>query len=199
VSFFEIPELDPPKPWRPGAPWKRAPEHELGVDLPLGETLVDRDDLRFMLMGAVAYSTGFTLWLQFLRRPGDLDDVFQSEMDVHVHASQVTEKFLRFGVEFSDGRRATNLDEITRDRRAADSHPPAIYLSGRGHCHGPLGGLTAWISPLPPQGSLGVLTEWPAVGLSLTRTEIQAEPIIEASRRSERFWDDDPQWEDDDE
>ena len=199
MSFFEIPELDPPKPWRPSAPWKRAPEHELGVDLPLGLTLVERDDLRLTLMGAVVYSTGFALWLQFLRRAGDLEDVFQSEMDVRMHESQVTEKFLRFGVEFSDGRQRTNLDEITREGRGADSHPPAIYLSGQGHGHAHLGGLTAWIWPLPPPGSLGILTEWPAASVPLIRTEIQTEPIIEASRRSERFWDDDPRWEDDEE
>lgn len=181
----------------PGPPWQRAPEHELGVSLPLDCMIVCRDDVRVTLRGAVAYSTGFKVWLQILRRADDLRAIFQTSFDV-LRDGEVTDKFLRFGVEFSDGRRATNLDGFTTEARLeVEEKPPVIYLDARGQASTRrMGGLSAWIWPLPPPGQIAIVTEWPRIGLTVTKTEIAAEPIIEAGARSEKIWDDEPAWED---
>jgi hypothetical protein len=166
--------------------------------VPLERTLVRRDDVQVTLMGAVAYSTGFKIWLQILRRAGDLSAVFQTGFDLLFRESEVTDKFLRLGVEFSDGRRATNLDALTDEtRRRANAAPPQIFLDERGQGgNGHVGGLGAWIWPLPPPGPLAIVIEWPAIGLLQTKTEIEAEPIIQAAARSQKLWDNDPVWED---
>jgi hypothetical protein len=197
VSFFELPELDPPRPWRPRPPWWGAPEHELGVDVPIRRTIASDDKLWLGLVGVIGYSTGFTLRLAFLRRSGDLADVYQDAISLHLHESRITEKFLRLGVEFADGRRATNLDEFTHLRAGAkDEGDPDIALAARGHGHGPRSGaIRAWVWPLPPSGPLAAVVEWPAVGLAVTRLELPTEPILEASTVSRPLWDDDPEWE----
>jgi hypothetical protein len=200
VSFFELPEFEPPRPWRPSPPWWHAPEHELGVDVPIRTTIASDDGLWLGLVGVVAYSTGFTLRLCFLRRAHDLAEVFQNSITVRVHESEITEKFLRFGIEFADGRRATNLDEFASDRHSEDGADPDIALAARGHGEGPHGGaMRAWVWPLPPPGPIALVIEWPSVGLALTRVELPAEPILAAAATSHPLWGDDPRWEEDDE
>jgi hypothetical protein len=194
VNFFEIPHPDPPKAWRPSAPWRRPPDHELGVVLPLGIRIVQREDVVLDLVEIVGYSTGFIVSLEIVKREGELRSIFQTAMDVRLHESGVTDRFFRFGVEFSDGRRATNVENLAGGARHP-TEPPAIYLDernggGSGHKHS----TGAWIWPLPPGGTVTFVSEWPAIDLPTTRTELTANQIIEAATRSERLWNDDPEW-----
>jgi hypothetical protein len=102
---------------------------------------------------------------------------------------ELPDDVLRFGVEFADGRRATNLGH--RDRTAES--PPAITLNPRDGSGG--GGRSFdfgyWVFPLPPPGTLTFAVEWPARGIELTRHEVDAAPILAAAAKSEQLWKDD--------
>jgi hypothetical protein len=84
---------------------------------------------------------------------------------------------LRIGVQFADGRKATNI--IGHDRPPAG---PVLWpLAGGGG-----GGSfrqAYWVSPLPPSGPLALVYEWPAVGIPLSRHEIDAQLILDAAGR----------------
>jgi hypothetical protein len=91
-------------------------------------------------------------------------------------------QLLRVGVQFADGRRATN---VSGHDRPVDG-PVMWPLSGGG------GGSTSeshfdqgyWISPLPPPGLMSVVCEWPAVGIPLVRHEVDARLILDGADRS---------------
>jgi hypothetical protein len=44
---------------------------------------------------------------------------------------------------------------------------------------------TNWVWPLPPPGPLAFVCEWPAAGIALTRTEIDAQLVLEAAERAQ--------------
>jgi hypothetical protein len=56
-----------PAPWTPPAPWRYAPEHEVGVVLPIERVLSGGPEMRIALLGVVAYRSGFKLRLGALR------------------------------------------------------------------------------------------------------------------------------------
>lgn len=100
---------------------------------------------------------------------------------------------LRFGVEYADGRKATN----TRDRWAGwldeeEGHPAPqhpVLLTGTGGGGG--GGHWAyrfWLWPLPPPGLMYLVCEWPDADIPLTRHEIDAQSIIDAGARAQEVF-----------
>ena len=50
--------------------------------------------------------------------------------------------------------------------------------------------MSMWVWPLPPPGPVAFVCEWAAESIALTRREIDAEPILDAARRSEAMWPD---------
>jgi hypothetical protein len=48
-----------------------------------------------------------------------------------------------------------------------------------------------WIWPLPPTGRLAFVCEWPAAGVPLTRHEIDAQLILDATARAQLLFNDD--------
>ncbi|HZC28844.1 MAG TPA: hypothetical protein VE269_03810, partial [Gaiellaceae bacterium] len=45
-----------------------------------------------------------------------------------------------------------------------------------------------WLWPLPPPGTLGFVAEWPSEGIPLTRVEVDAKTILDASARATVLW-----------
>lgn len=190
MSFFEPPSEPPPRPAPRRHPaWFGPPENELGVAAPIRLMLARSESLAIGVTDVVAYTTGFALRLSLRLRPGREDaEPRLLMMQMHGGRGGGSEDSLRFGVEFADGRRATNLDP----RRPPPGEAPEISLTMRGGGGG--GGssyeLGFWVFPLPPAGMLTLATEWPARGIELTKHEIDATPIGEAGARSEVLWED---------
>ena len=46
-----------------------------------------------------------------------------------------------------------------------------------------------WVWPLPSGDSFDLVCEWPAAGIPLTRSAIDAAPVIEAAARVRRAFD----------
>lgn len=100
-----------------------------------------------------------------------------------------SDRLLRFGVQFSDGLKATTLEHMPfpTDRE------PSIYLGqhgGSGRAHG--WDFTFWLWPLPPAGLLAFVAEWPAESIPERRVEIDAGLLREAAGRAETLWDGSP-------
>ncbi len=102
-----------------------------------------------------------------------------------------TEDRLRFGVEFSDGRKATNLGP----RRPTDESPPInLGMGGGGGGSG-----TKWWSPTPtgsatrcpPAGPITIAVAWPHFHIPEKSVQFDAAAIIEAATRAEQLWEDD--------
>jgi hypothetical protein len=93
------------------------------------------------------------------------------------------DEVFRFGVEFANGMRLTNVGSHARYEE--DPEAPAIFgttsestYDGRGYDDT----YTVW--PLPPPGPLVFACEWPSEHIAVTLVRIEAATILEAAARS---------------
>ena len=159
--------------------------------------LARTDDVAVAVIDAIAYTTGVQLNLVAARRKAcaDVDPFELQHRAMHGlrPGAELPPELLRFGVQLSDGRKATSVG----------SGPGALFTLGGGEEQEPEGPLLSpgsgggsddrweseyWLWPLPPPGPLAFVVEWPAEGIELTRQEVDSAAIIEAASRSEVLW-----------
>jgi hypothetical protein len=90
----------------------------------------------------------------------------------------------RFGVEYPDGRKATNIGHPP-----FDEEPTGPVLMQRG---GGGGGRSwsfgYWLWPLPPPGPLRVVVEWPALDVPQTDLEVDGAVLAAAVADVDVLW-----------
>jgi hypothetical protein len=180
-------------------PWLGPPDDELGVVLPMGLPFARSEDTAIMLTHLVAYRQGFEFSLAIFRRL--LDPEPPNPLALHdrslrlrfAKSGKLPEEFLRLGIQFSDGRRATNLTDPEWHFAVETEEPPSepvLVASARG---GPGRSRRAvrhggWVWPLPSSGPLEFVCEWPAERIAETRLEVSADPLLESAARAQRLW-----------
>jgi hypothetical protein len=100
------------------------------------------------------------------------------------------DELLRFGLEWPDGGRVTNLDPWGHSW--PDATEPAHGLesrSGRGSADEYSQEYWAW--PLPGPGPLSLVVEWPAFDIVETATSMDGSLLIEAAARAKPVWHED--------
>ena len=156
------------------------------LELPVART----DKAAVVVRSIVAYPTGmeFSLATRLREaRGGHLMHPF----GYGPSDSGSADRLLRFGVQFSDGSKATTVGHMPMPMPM--DREPSIYLGqhgGSGRAHG--WDFTFWLWPLPPPGRLIFVAAWPAEGIPETRVEIDADAIRDAASQAEVLWDDDP-------
>jgi hypothetical protein len=207
VQFFPDPPPPPPvEDWdqhaQPG--WLGPPEDVLAGVVPLELVIGRSDDTVVFLHGVRAFPTGLSMTLGVrvrgrVRRKdlhGEVcDGPYLHEMDADWQARR-----LKWGFEFADGRRVTNVDPLPVDDRAQDRDTPypvaswelgqdGPMLTGGGGGGGPRSvERSYWLWRLPPAGPLRVACEWLDQGIELTVTELGAEPFLAAAARAQPLW-----------
>jgi hypothetical protein len=199
VSDFFAFEPPPPVP-EPAVhrqpPWLGAPNGTLPGVVALELVLARTDRYAVCVSRLGAYPTGFEFDLLSLAAPGDPDS---EELDPmlfgpgrhrsRVRRGQLDDEFLRIGVQFADGRKATN---VPGPRGFGGDEPDGPVLHGGGGGGG--GGhwrQSEWVWPLPPPGRLAFVCEWPAARIPETRHEIDAQLILDAAQRAQVIFPDD--------
>lgn len=190
TPFFEPPAPPPEDEPAPGpAPgWLGPPPNVLGVPLDLELALARTEEVAVAVTGAVAFPSGLAFLLCVRRRTpreGGLGDVW-----ARAGGGALPDDLVRVGVLLSDGRRATTVDP--HPDPAGDA--PGAVLCPRA---GTGDGLRAWdqsywLWPLPPPGALTFVCEWPAEGIGITTTPVDAAPIVDAAARATVLWEDIP-------
>ena len=93
-------------------------------------------------------------------------------------------QLLRIGVQFADGRGATNI--IGHDQPADG---PILWPlrggGGGGRFH-----QGYWVSPLPTSGPVALVCEWPAAGIPLIRHELDAQLFLDGAGRARALFPD---------
>jgi hypothetical protein len=104
------------------------------------------------------------------------------------------DEVLRFGVQFADGRRVTNMDRypFVPDDLPPDQ-PVLIEGGGVGSEGGRLGRGAFWdlelaVQPLPPPGPLAFVCAWPGRGIPESRVEIDAGLVLDAAAAARPFF-----------
>ena len=196
MSFFE-PPLSRAEPAAERSPdWIGPPNNVLGVVLPLALLVARSDRAAVRIESAIVYPSGvqFSLDLRWQSRAwrqlsrGDPWEYRPSE------TGELPDELFRAGFEFADGSRVTTLrNGIPRGlggyRGLPEETPegPVLVRRGRGGT-----GLRwvqdVWLWPLPPEGPLAFVCEWPALGVELSRADIDSTLLHRAAGRSESLW-----------
>jgi hypothetical protein len=165
----------------------QAPENEVPAVVPVSRLLARTDSSALTLTGVQVFSTGLGFTVALRCRPEALP---AEELDLgglmwHGRHGSATE--LLVGVEFADGRRASNLPG--RDPFGAPDGPEGLVLnqsSGSGQT------LSVeqewWLSPLPPAGPLRLVVRCDLFGLPETTVELDGAAIRAAAADVVVLW-----------
>jgi hypothetical protein len=146
-------------------------------------------DVAVCITRLAAYDIGFEFEIRTVARPGgrelDLDPML---FGPHRHrggrsggGEDMADEMLRFGVQFADGGKATNMSGF---HHGQDPPPGPIMHGGGGGGGGGDWRQTEWVWPLPPPGPVAFVCEWPAAGIPLSRGEVDAQTILDAAARA---------------
>jgi hypothetical protein len=194
VSFFDEPALQTPEPDEPDpqpTPWRGTSDDTTGVVIPLVRLLARTDDMAIIVTGFVAYPSGFDLTLVTIAR------VAWARRSMSPHPMSFgfparifpAPEFLRFGLRFADGSKATN---VGFGQGVDPSGSKVRDLSTRGSGGGGRKYTSRyWCEPLPPPGPLGLVCEWPKYGIAETEDVISADLILAAAEQSNPIWPED--------
>ena len=186
MPFFEPPE--PPDDKRKY--WEfddfGSPSDELPGLVPYPFALAATNAGALGVSAIAAYSRGFTVTLQAVaaRRPG------QRRLHDALHwfgAGELPDDLIRFGIEFADGTKLTNIDALAFDE-SAETSPEAGIVLGDSSAGDRDWQTEFWVWPLPPEGPLAFVCEWPAMGIPETRQEVDARLILDAAERARPLW-----------
>jgi hypothetical protein len=172
----------------------RPPTWSPGI-LPVELILARTPQRAIGLTGIRAYPTGFGCTLHLRLReviPGEQSNfgAFNMFGDGVDPAGEFADYYLRFGVGFADGRKATNLNQRWDFDESPAPDPPTLRLV-RWEGYDLLAWeVDVWVWGLPPPGPLVFACEWPARGISETRVEIDTGPVLEAAGRAVPIWPD---------
>jgi hypothetical protein len=195
MGFFEPPPPPPPEPepevhdWDVPE-WMGPPSNWLGAPVALQVVLHRSDQLAIAVTGIVAFRTGF-MFSVLTKATAVLEEMEPHWMWRHRRPREgLPDDLLRFGVQFADGRKATNLTSRLHGLdpdEAPDNGPVLSVRSGGGGGGSWKQGY--WLWPLPPAGELSFVCEWPAHGITETRVAIDATPVIAAAEQAVVLWD----------
>jgi hypothetical protein len=190
MSFFEPPSPPPvPPPGPPPPAWAGPPSNVLPASFPLDLVLARTDELALFVHSGRAFGNGFEFALALHSRKPPIrrtDPVLGWHV---VPGEPLPDDVVRFGIAFADGRKATVFDRRPWWGDPDQLVPPEIVLSQRG---GGGGGASwdfrFWAWPLPPEGPLTFVAEWPSEDIALTRVKVDSALVRDAAARAEELW-----------
>jgi hypothetical protein len=200
VGFFD--DLKPPpRPQEAEAEtpeWISVPEGWIGAVVPVQELIGRSHEAAICLSRIVAYPVGFEATLDAFTRSLAWGYAFEAMGEwQHGENDRPLPQLLRYGIEFADGRKASNVggmfgvSEVATSAHHEVAPDPAKDISlvpGGGHGGGRHSRQELWIWPLPPPGPVAFVCEWPRYGIPETRVTVDAALIREAARHAEEIW-----------
>ena len=180
VAEDDVEEGDDPRP----GPWLAGSV--------LGDLVVARNDRAAVVVsrvGAVPDGFEFTI-VSYLHRSVPRRRRIGHVMWHHQAASDdpIPDRLLRVGVAWPDGGRATNLDGWGR-QPWADATEPSYGLEMHGGGGSDLEhSQQYWAWPLPADGEVRIVVEWPAYGITESAVSLDAAALREAASRAHPVW-----------
>jgi len=168
------------------------PDHVLGEAVPINFILARAPKAVVKVQHITAYATGFEFdVVAAARMEGEVWDPMHGLAGFRGRPGQrggeMADEILRFGIQYADGSKATTLGPPIIGPKARLQKGPMLQHAG-GSGGGTFATQTFWAWPLPPPGPPAFVCEWPKYGVALTRHEIDAGLIREASKRAIELW-----------
>jgi len=165
-----------------------APDGTLPGAVALELVLARNDRAAVCLTRLGAYPTGFALDLLVFATDDELDPYLFGPRQRGLPSTspgEIPPEMLRFGVQFADGSKATNIARRPPSPRDDPEPEGPLIFPGGGSGGGSSWSQHLWVWPLPPSGPLAFVVEWPAAGIELTRHELDAQVILDAAERAQ--------------
>jgi hypothetical protein len=170
---------------------RQLPENEIPVTVGWDVVLLEADDLVVFIAGARVYSTGveFTVVVNARREDDEPHAMTRGLLNPHAGPDD-----LLLGVEYADGRSTSSaggMHAVFTTAHQVSAEVPTLAPGGGG------GGSrratkSFFLSPLPPAGSLRIITTWVAKGFAERVVEMSMNPIEAAKPGVRRLWDVEP-------
>ena len=156
-----------------------APENEIPVALPQNLLLAHTDDVAVALVGLQVYTTGVAFTLIVRARPaGQLAGTSLNEL-VWQHGPGAG-RFM-MGLEFSDGRRVSNL-------RSPGGPADVVFTSAGGSGGEASVEQSWWLHPVPPEGPLRVVVRCAELGIEEADVVLDGTAIRRAAEDVVSLW-----------
>lgn len=194
VTFFppDLPEAQTNRVADDPAPWWKPSDEELPALFPIGETIAQSDTAALILSSARVYSNGVEFVIdRRLRRYGISNREWQQmQWQIHGHAGIRDPDRLRYGLVLGDGQQLILDQPSGMFVERPEKH--SLALSG-----GNGGGSEdfyrfddgMWLWPLPPEGPLEVVAQWPAFGVPESHVVLDSAPLLELASQARTVWD----------
>ncbi len=172
--------------------WVGPPDNVIPGALPLELLVAASQTAVVAVRGRAAYPTGFEFDLVARLRAMTPEDGPRVGRFLVVSPDEITDgklppRFLRFGLEFSDGRKVTNLPGAGPGPFADPGVGPILW--GRdGSGSNSAWRQSYWVWPLPPPGPLKFVCAWPAFGIPESTASVDAAGVIDAATRATVVW-----------
>jgi len=192
-DFFKLPDASLPFPDVSQILRAAAPGPWIGGLTPMEVVIARSDRAAVVLNELAAFPDGFSLRItSHVHRSVKLPDQFSLMMGVPWGGSGLlSDEYLRIGIAWPDGARATMLDDWQRgfQPEAPDPDHGLESLASNADLQGCSTEYWAW--PLPTHGELVVVVEWPAFGIPQSSTAVDFSLLTEAARRARPVWPED--------
>ncbi|MEV6620920.1 hypothetical protein AB0M83_04705 [Amycolatopsis sp. NPDC051106] len=180
TSFFEVVGTRMPQLWTPPA------GDFLPAVVPIEDRLVRSDHACVAIESAAVWPAGITLTVVVLLREDlAVGESLPQVMRHPAHQEEVGETGLLFGVAFSDGTAATNVDRLEHDRRltSGPTLDPGVTQAGKRSLR-----QQVHLRPLPPEGPLTFVVRWLDRGIEEATLQVDSGPLLSAAERARRVW-----------
>lgn len=152
------------------------PDNELPASVALDVVLAETPDVVISISAVEVYRNGIDVQID-VRTGGD------------VVASAAGGGFIEevlIGVEYPDGRRATNLPMWPPPTAPSPSEVQLRMVGGSGGQRA--ADMRIYLTPLPPPGTIKLVCAWPQRDVRETTILVDAEPLLAAAARSRELW-----------
>ena len=173
---------EPPDRWRP--PWVGPPEGVLPGVLNERAVVFRTDDVLLVMDHFNVFPSGMEFSLNLSMR--DPDPAAGLERPLKFHGPQHSD-MLRFGIRFADGRSWSNVAPEYPMQPGDEPEGPIVFPSGGSGGSGRWD-MSYWLWPLPPEGDLEFIADWPAQGIEECSATIDGTSIRAAAARAEVIW-----------
>lgn len=167
-------------------PWFGPPDNVLGQLVASQRSLAINAHVAIAIEGFTVYPTGVAFRLVAITNGGQwMGDPFFDRRPSQSGSGAT----LQFGIELADGRKTTVNSAILSGLPENEPPPAPVLTCAGGGGGGRRWAQELWLWPLPPPGVLALVVEWPAMGVSETRVEVDAGPFQQAAQHALMLWD----------
>lgn len=183
MDFFKLPDPDEFQDEDDDS-WEDPTAPHAPVPLPYTQVVAKTDDVAILISGMYAYPDGVEIKVDTFTR-GVGAEWFRGGF--YPGTGDVPDDFLRVGVAYSDGRKATNLEFPWNRKKSKEAPTCGIEDHGGGgsdqhqeHSY--------WCWPLPTDGQFKIVFEWPGFHIAVTEITLDGAEIRQAGESSQPVW-----------